>query len=688
MVRRSLARLPSVPAEFRQELPYLAAIFFLSFLMLTSAALGTRPIGGDHAAHFFRFWYFCTHLLPEGKLFGWSNLWFAGHPVGYLYPFFAYVWCGLVYVAGLGLFTLENAYAIGLFVAHFTVGYSVYRFGAYAFSRPVGLLAAALCLTDLGSAKHAGGWYFDFYVGVWPNVLSIAFSTLALTAFLGALSKRSFRQVGWFGFLAGLALITHPIQLLNLTVLVSTAFILEAIQGKGRRILALATITLIAILCAALVSAIWLFPFLSAKMFSASDGKPWMPFLDMCSHLLQGSLFDGMWAYSSMMGLIGSLYCLGSRSVPAQVVGCLVFGYLFLGSTEGLSLVGTIIGSNLSLKVEGARFGTLLRPFWFVGAAAISVAMFSRFAERFRLPTISNEGGHFPTFKRFFRTVTVSGTVRAGLAFLFIIPLAFEYYHFKIDLPLAHYTTDEVRNRSELAKWINAKAAEGPEFFRVALLEDFFDARLVDLGTELSVPTYKSGWTPAAVYRFRLGDFTPDTLEALSVRYVVSNEAKQLTILKIAKEMYDSGLEPSPDVFTPIASFGELRITQYNRWNPSRFKVIQGHGNISEVSFKDEEIILTAQPGASGVLRLNVSFFDRWQATRNGIPVELKFSQIEGDIRTAFITTRLEPGRYVFSFVRQWPEILGPIITILGVIACLGLIIFGDRIKSIRNANE
>ena len=69
--------------------------------------------------------------------------------------------------------------------------------------------------------------------------------------------------------------------------------------------------------------------------------------------------------------------------------------------------------------------------------------------------------------------------------------------------------------------------------------------------------------------------------------------------------------------------------------------------------FGDEEIVLRAAPGAHGKLRLNVSYFSRWRAYRDGkrVPITLTYLR-EAPEETGFITVPLAPGHYRFVFER------------------------------------
>ncbi|MGH3649718.1 MAG: hypothetical protein ACRDU9_03340 [Acidimicrobiia bacterium] len=60
----------------------------LVILIVMNPALifsATTPTGGDTGAHVFGPAYLRDHLLPEGRILGWSNAWFAGFPAFYFY---------------------------------------------------------------------------------------------------------------------------------------------------------------------------------------------------------------------------------------------------------------------------------------------------------------------------------------------------------------------------------------------------------------------------------------------------------------------------------------------------------------------------------------------------------------------------------------------------------------------------
>jgi hypothetical protein len=64
-----------------------AAVSLIIFVVMNPWLIfsSTTPTGGDMGAHVFGPAYLRDHLIPEGRLIGWSNDWFAGFPAFYFY---------------------------------------------------------------------------------------------------------------------------------------------------------------------------------------------------------------------------------------------------------------------------------------------------------------------------------------------------------------------------------------------------------------------------------------------------------------------------------------------------------------------------------------------------------------------------------------------------------------------------
>jgi hypothetical protein len=80
-VREAVRRIPTLPAII------LVATSLVIFVVMNPALIfsATTPTGGDTGAHVFGPAYLRDTLLPEGRILGWSNDWFAGFPAFYFY---------------------------------------------------------------------------------------------------------------------------------------------------------------------------------------------------------------------------------------------------------------------------------------------------------------------------------------------------------------------------------------------------------------------------------------------------------------------------------------------------------------------------------------------------------------------------------------------------------------------------
>jgi hypothetical protein len=81
ILRETLRRIPPLPAII------LVATSLVIFIVMNPGLIfsATTPTGGDTGAHVFGPAYLRDTLLPEGRILGWSNDWFAGFPAFYFY---------------------------------------------------------------------------------------------------------------------------------------------------------------------------------------------------------------------------------------------------------------------------------------------------------------------------------------------------------------------------------------------------------------------------------------------------------------------------------------------------------------------------------------------------------------------------------------------------------------------------
>lgn len=80
-LKGAIKRIPVLPVLFIAGSALVIFVSLSPWLILTA----NTPTGGDMGAHVFGPAYMRDNLLPEGRVIGWSNDWFAGFPAFYFY---------------------------------------------------------------------------------------------------------------------------------------------------------------------------------------------------------------------------------------------------------------------------------------------------------------------------------------------------------------------------------------------------------------------------------------------------------------------------------------------------------------------------------------------------------------------------------------------------------------------------
>jgi len=651
------AAAPQGRRELWAELLAGAAVVTAGILLLFPAFLGERPITGDHTAHFMRSWHLKEVMLRRGEIFGWGNEWFAGHPVGYLYPFFGHMLVVLAHSIGFGAMNLSESYALIVWLVFVLAALAVYRAGAFAAGRSVGLAAALLFAVDLGlPEEHIGGWHTTLVLGVWPNALSIALSTLALAPLCRLLNGGGWREARSLALLWGAALLAHPVQLVNIPLVVCTALLVSAVLEPARLKQA-AGFLLAGAICALMLSAAWVLPYLSALRFAYTlpESSP-AAIARFGELMISGQGLGGMSPAVGTLAALGVVALLFSGRLPLILFGCLAVLLALAPLEEVRAVSARFLPGALHKRIEYSRFLALARPFWHI-AAGYALYLLVRGAAG------CGFAGECAARRR--RRLLMAGLVAAPLVVIFASAWVAAV---RGGAALLYLSAREQEPRAELAAFLNEKVRAGDGFFRVALFERVHEHRLIDLGTEVEAPLVKLGHTPAALYRYQFSMRfpLPDLLRVLNVRYVVCGEDK-VDLLKGFNR-----LSPSP-TYRFVRRFGDLSLFELLPWSRTRIWLIEGEGKFEIERFTDEEILFRALPGADGRVALGVSYFDRWHASRDGERLEItpeSFPGVEKPV-TSFITLPLKPGRYRVYFEKSLIDILSPYISLSTLIVLL-----------------
>ena len=215
-----------------------------------------------------------------------------------------------------------------------------------------------------------------------------------------------------------------------------------------------------------------------------------------------------------------------------------------------------------------------------------------------------------------------------------------------------HHSADWWGASRAVGQWL----AQQPrlEFTRVATVTGQHDHRLLFAPIRSGLPQYKVGYSPAFLFRHAPTSGSPETLRALSVRYVVSNRDV-----------------PRPDM-KELVRFEPLGIYELDGWNPRRWHVIAGEATVDELRFDErgmEFVVRTAEQGARIVL--HVAPYVRWQAWLDGEELPLASVVPEDPHDPVFMSLPLRPGRLALRYVRRTLDWVGLLVSLLGLAAAL-----------------
>lgn len=228
-IRDALRRIPPLPAIL------LIATSLVIFIVMNPALIfsATTPTGGDTGAHVFGPAYLRDTLLPEGRILGWSNDWFAGFPAFYFYfPLPSLVIVALDVVLPYGV-----AFKIVTILGLLALAPAIYfHTRALKFGRHIALITAG------SGAVFAFYESFSIYGGNVASTLAGEFSyswSFALSlVYLGLLIKavRDDRKyTKWAALALALTALCHVLT--TLVVLFASLFVLLWKKSLGRTLL-------------------------------------------------------------------------------------------------------------------------------------------------------------------------------------------------------------------------------------------------------------------------------------------------------------------------------------------------------------------------------------------------------------------------------------------------------------------
>lgn len=629
-------------AKLGREIAPLAIVLLGARWLYGPDRIFERVAQGDHAAHFAKALLIKEAFFETGTLFSWSHDWFAGFPLGYLYPVGGSLWILGVDALTLGLADFSQVYGLAVFSFFAAYGLAVYWVGRQAGGPMVGIVASLMAMADPGEGR-AGGWSWAMQTGVWPNSLSMAFALVSLASARGVLRDENLRWVGLFAVALGASLLTHPMQLFFYGALAVSLAVMIAFMGSDERSSAAVRVGMAYALGLAIAS-FWYVPFLSVGAeFGFNAGAWWSPAWDMGEAIFDFTLIPGRGAGFTALALVGVFFAWHTKSAIARLA---VGISLVLMATMNSSFVGAF---HLPAWFQGLNFvqfirtTIMVRPLFAVFAAITLVVAIRSLAER--LPDLDR--------KRMLASAVVV---------TFFVPILAGFVDRLWNQgPMQGVTVESewagASDRADLAAYIHDELPDEP-FYRIAYLWGSGSSKQLSFTTQIDKPWFKAmGGTPAVNFTRRVISRRGDVFAQTNVRYVVHDQPIK-----------------SGD-YTLVKRFGTLRVYEFERWQREPF-VVEGTGNVEVKQFDRERIVLEASDDASGELTLRVSAFPRWKATLDGTPAPIEYVNIPAHASGQFMKIPLAPGTIEFRFERTLKDIVSQVVGLLGLLLAL-VLLFG-----------
>ncbi|MFZ0013407.1 MAG: hypothetical protein WAL25_04755 [Acidimicrobiia bacterium] len=227
-IRDAVRRIPVLPAIL------LVASSLVIFIVMNPALIfsATTPTGGDTGAHVFGPAYLRDTLLPQGRILGWSNDWFAGFPAFYFYfPLPSLVIVALDVVLPYGV-----AFKIVTIMGLLAMAPAIYfHTRAAKFGRHIALITAGsgVVFAFYESYSIYGGNVASTLAGEFSYSWSFALSLVYLGLLIKAV-RDDRKYAKWAALALALTALCHVLT--TLVVLFASLFVLLWKKGVGRTI--------------------------------------------------------------------------------------------------------------------------------------------------------------------------------------------------------------------------------------------------------------------------------------------------------------------------------------------------------------------------------------------------------------------------------------------------------------------
>lgn len=305
----------------------------------------TTPTGGDTGAHVFGPAFLRDVLLPDGRIQGWSNDWFAGFPVFYFY----FPLPSLVIV----LFDLLLPYGVAFKIVT-VMGIVGLPFAAYFHARCLNLARPTAIVAGASGAVFAFLESYSIYGGNIASTLAGEFSyswsfalSLVYLGFLIRAVRDDRRFVKWAALALALTALSHVLT--TIVVIFASLFVFRWRKSIGR--------TLIVWLWGFSIAAFWALPLITRIGFTSDMG--WIPLTR-----LEEVFPVEIWLLLPL-ALFGAGWCLRRSSRAAPLIAATLLPVIYYPLPTLLPEVLPDVFGGERWKLWNGR----LLPYWYFGLA-------------------------------------------------------------------------------------------------------------------------------------------------------------------------------------------------------------------------------------------------------------------------------------------------------------------------------
>jgi hypothetical protein len=340
-LRGRLSKVPILPIVLVAGASLIIFVVMNPWLIFTA----TTPTGGDMGAHVFGPAYLRDNLLPEGRILGWSNDWFAGFPAFYFYfplPSLAIVALDLFLPYGVA-FKLVTV--LGLLALPPAV---YFHTRAMRLNRHIALIAAGagVVFAFLESFSIYGGNVASTLAGEFTYSWSFALSLVYLGLLMKAV-RDDRRYAKWAALALALTALSHVLT--TIVVIFASLFVLAWKKGFWR--------TLTVWVWGFAIAAFWALP-LAARIGLTSD-MAWTP-LTRWEEVFPVEL----WLLLPI-AIPGAIWAIRKTSRAAPMIGATLLPIIYYP-------LPTVLPDLFPEVFDGTRWklwnGRLL-PYWYFGVS-------------------------------------------------------------------------------------------------------------------------------------------------------------------------------------------------------------------------------------------------------------------------------------------------------------------------------